>query len=95
MNTYPHARTTIFGSLVVAFVLAAFPASASAKCLSNQQARKAVAAGEAVQLSAVRGKVRGEIVKARLCKNGQNYVYRITVLTKKGKVKKVRINANR
>lgn len=67
--------------------------TAEAQCLNKQQTRKAVQDGKALQLSAVRGKVRGEIINAKLCRNGARYYYRITVLSKKGDVKTLKVNA--
>lgn len=88
-------RTTLLAPVFIAFTLMASDAMAEAKCLNKKQTRKAVQAGEAVQLSAVRGEVTGEIVKAKLCKKGEKYHYQITVLSKEGAVKKIKVDATR
>jgi len=84
-------------ALVVALLLVATvsvaPAAAAGKCLSNEQARKVIERGEAVQFSAVRKKVQGEILKARLCKKGAGYAYEVTVISKNGAVKTRTIDA--
>ncbi|MCW2307883.1 PepSY domain-containing protein [Rhodobium gokarnense] len=80
-------------SVLLVLMVAGLPAAASAECLNHEQARRAVARGEAVSLSVVRHKARGEIVKARLCKSGRRYFYRVTVLSRKGKVRVQRIGA--
>ncbi|MBN9669690.1 hypothetical protein JF539_05025 [Labrenzia aggregata] len=67
---------------------------AEAACLSQSQARQVVASGKAVPLGAVAGRAGGEIVKAKLCKQGGGYVYVLSVL-KGGKVKTVKLNASR
>ncbi|MBB4305047.1 hypothetical protein GGD81_004115 [Rhodobium orientis] len=85
---------TALVSMLLAVMLAALPAAADAKCLTNKEARQVIARGDAVRLSSVRQKVRGEIVKARLCQSGRRYFYRVTVLSKKGKVRVQRIGAS-
>ncbi len=88
-------RTTL-SAITLAGVALTVPAmSAQAKCLNKKETRKVVQNGDALPFSAVRGKVRGEIVKARLCKKGKKYYYDITVLSKKGDVKKVKVDAAR
>lgn len=69
-------------------------APAHAACLSQGEARQAVASGQAASLGSVAGSVGGEIVKAQLCKQGGGYVYRLSVL-KNGKVTTVTVNASR
>lgn len=72
--------------------LAVMPAEAA--CLSQAQARQAVASGKAAPLGSVKGRVGGEIVTAQLCQQGGGYVYVLSVL-KDGKVTKVTVNASR
>ena len=67
---------------------------AHAACLSQSQARQAVASGKAAPLGSVAGRAGGEIVKAQLCQRGGGYVYVLSVL-KGGKVTKVTVNASR
>ncbi|QFT33135.1 hypothetical protein K1718_19975 [Roseibium porphyridii] len=79
-------------ALLIVFFAAVTPASAA--CLSQAQARDAVASGKAAPLGAVAGRAGGEIVKAQLCQQGGGYVYKLSVL-KGGKVTTVTVNASR
>ncbi|MES0879602.1 PepSY domain-containing protein [Roseibium sp. SCP14] len=81
----------IFAFLILTF-LAVLPAEAA--CLSQAQAREAVASGRAAPLGSVAGRAGGEIVKAQLCQQGGGYVYVLSVL-KGGKVTTVTVPANR
>ncbi|CTQ45591.1 MULTISPECIES: PepSY domain-containing protein [Stappiaceae] len=81
----------IFALLILTFAVIA---PAQAACLSQSQAREAVASGKAAPLGAVAGQAGGEIVKAQLCQQGGGYVYLLSVL-KGGKVTTVTVNANR
>ncbi|CTQ60380.1 MAG: hypothetical protein RIE06_27270 [Roseibium album] len=81
----------IFAFLLVTFA-AVLPAEAA--CLSQAQAREAVASGKAAPLGSVAGRAGGEIVKAQLCQQGGGYVYVLSVL-KGGKVTNVTVNASR
>jgi len=58
---------------------------AHAACLSQADARAAVASGQAKSLASVQGQAGGEIVKAQLCLENGRYVYRLSVLVN-GKV---------
>ncbi|MCX2723444.1 PepSY domain-containing protein [Roseibium salinum] len=78
---------------VIILTLAAV-APAQAACLSQAEAREAVASGRAVPLGSVAGSAGGEIVKAQLCQQGGGYVYVLSVL-KDGKVTTVTVNASR
>lgn len=80
------------GALLLALgLLTAAPAAA--ECLSAQQARQAVASGDAVRLGAVARRVRGDIVNAQLCRQGGRLVYRLAVMTAGGSVATVVIDA--
>jgi uncharacterized membrane protein YkoI len=81
---------------IIAFLIVTFAviAPVEAACLSQSQARDAVASGKAAPLGAVAGQAGGEIVKAQLCQQGGGYVYRLSVL-KGGKVTTVTVNASR
>jgi len=81
-----------FIALLIVFFTAVLPAEAA--CLSQSQARQAVASGKAVSLGSVASRAGGEIVKAKLCRQGGGYVYVLSVL-KGGKVTTVRLNASR
>lgn len=76
------------------FVVLASLGTASANCLSQAEARTAVANGQAAPLGSVAGSVDGEIVKAQLCQQGGGYVYVLSVL-KNGVVTNVTVNASR
>lgn len=82
------------------FVVASqLPTSAAAKlhCLSRNEQRAAIASGEAVPLAkarrSLRHRVSGELVRARLCREGSHLVYLLTVLPRDGKVRRVTVNA--
>lgn len=79
-------------ALIFLMLVAVVPAQAA--CLSQAEARQAVASGQARSLGSVAGGVGGEIVKAQLCRQGGGYVYRLQVL-KNGKVTPVTVNASR
>ena len=81
-------------SLALIVLLLASIAPAHAACLSQAEARQAVASGKAAPLGSVAGRAGGEIVKAQLCQQGGGYVYRLSVL-KSGKVTTVTVNASR
>lgn len=69
-------------------------APAAAQCLSQGEARQAVASGQARPLGSLKGQLGGEIVKAQLCKQGGRYVYRVSVLVN-GQVKTKTIDAGK
>lgn len=69
-------------------------AAAQAECLSQAEARDAVASGKAASLGSLKGAAGGEIVKAQLCVEGGRYVYRLSVLIG-GQVKTVVLPAGR
>lgn len=73
-------------------MMAAVPASA--RCLSQAEARQAVASGQAAPLGSVAGAAGGEIVKAQLCQEGGRFVYRLSVVVG-GAVQTKVINAGR
>ncbi|WP_417684621.1 hypothetical protein [Roseibium sp.] len=68
----------IYQVLIVMLALAPLPAAA--QCLSQAEARDAVASGKAAPLGSMKGAAGGEIVKAQLCIEGGRYVYRLSVL---------------
>jgi len=79
-------------ALLVLTLLTAVPASA--QCLSQGDARQAVASGKAASLGSMKSAAGGEIVKAQLCIEGGRYVYRLSVLVG-GKVQTKVLNASR
>ena len=78
-------------------IVAALPAVASAKCVSQQEARRFVASGQAISLSQAlqNHHVSGKIVRVALCKNpGSGPFYRLAVLGPGGRLNNVVIPAN-
>jgi uncharacterized membrane protein YkoI len=67
------------------------------RCLSRDQQRAAIADGRAVPLASAlrtqRRRVPGEVVRARLCQEGERLIYRLTVLARDGKVKRTTVDA--
>lgn len=66
-------------------------------CLGKEQQRAAITSGRAVHLTvalrAARGRVPGEVVKARLCESPKGLLYLLTVLARDGKVTRLRVDA--
>jgi uncharacterized membrane protein YkoI len=66
-------------------------------CLSPDERRAVIAAHKAVPLAqamhVVKAKLRGEVVKARLCRQEKGLVYVLTVLARDGKVTQARVDA--
>jgi uncharacterized membrane protein YkoI len=66
-------------------------------CLTPDERRAVIAAHKAVPLAqamhVVKAKVRGEVVKARLCRQALRLVYVLTVLAQDGKVTQARVDA--
>ena len=66
-------------------------------CLSQEEGRAAIAAHKAVPLAhamlVVKGKLRGEVLRARLCRQELRLVYVLTVLARDGKVTQARVDA--
>ncbi len=74
-----NARSFVFlVGLSIAILLGG--AAAQAACLSQSEARAAVANGQARSLGSLAGSVGGEIVRADLCKEGGRFVYRLSVV---------------
>lgn len=88
-------RRTLAG-LAVALGTLALVHPASAACLSPQQTRAAVAAGEAVRLATAlrRAGIDGEAVNAVLCGSPGAYVYQVQVLGPDGSLRQVNVPAS-
>jgi len=79
----------------------AMPGSAGAaerkSCLSPEERRAVIGAHKAIPLAramhVVKTKVRGDVVKARLCRQELRLVYVLTVLARDGKVTQARVDA--
>jgi uncharacterized membrane protein YkoI len=72
-------------------------ASAAGACLNRDQRRALIASGHVVKLSTairhVHRHLRGDVIRAQLCRSKRGYVYLLTVLTRSGKVKRARVDA--
>lgn len=85
-------------ALTLLLALGAGPAVAQGvACLSPAERQQAVSAGQALPLAQaqrnLRADQRGEVVNARLCRAGGNLVYLLTVVDRRGKVMRARIEA--
>jgi uncharacterized membrane protein YkoI len=87
-------------ALALVLTVAAGPAAAaeSGACLTQEQRRAAVATHRAIPLARavrdVRSHLTGaEVVRARLCYQGEDLVYVLTVLARDGKVIRASVNA--
>ncbi len=69
-----------FSVFVTLLVFEGVTLSYAQSCLGPSQQRKAVASGAARPFGAIASKVRGELVNARLCKQGGGLIYVVTVL---------------
>jgi len=94
----PKALFLLFVAAVTASPLGnAARAADPLRCLSPEQRRAAIANHQAVPLGramrAVRGRVGGDIVRARLCEGAGGLVYLLTVLARDGKVTRATVDA--
>jgi uncharacterized membrane protein YkoI len=66
-------------------------------CLSRNEQRSAIASGHVISLAQARRSLhqrgKGELVRARLCRDGGHLVYHLTLLPRDGKVQRVTVNA--
>jgi len=66
-------------------------------CLSQKERRAAVEDGSAIRLSAaihaIRNRMPGTVIRARLCRGAEGLVYVLTVLAHDGKVARIAIDA--
>ena len=93
-------RVPSFLLLAVAMA-AALPGMAAAgerkSCLSPEERRAMIGTHKAIPLAramhVVKTKVRGDVVKARLCRQEQGLVYVLTVLARDGKVTQAPVDA--
>jgi uncharacterized membrane protein YkoI len=90
--------TSLLLGLGMALALPGVAAAAERKnCLSADERRAVIAAHKAVPLvhamHVVKAKLRGEVVKARLCRQERGLVYVLTVLAQDGKVTQARVDA--
>jgi uncharacterized membrane protein YkoI len=68
-----------------------------ARCFTREQQRAAITEGKAVPLSValrnLRRRMPGELVRARLCQEGDRLIYLLTVLPRDGKVRRAVVDA--
>ena len=87
----------LLGLALTALLPGAASAAERKSCLSPDERRAVIAAHKAVPLAqamhVVKAKVRGEVVKARLCRQAPGLVYVLTVLAQDGKVTQARVDA--
>jgi uncharacterized membrane protein YkoI len=66
-------------------------------CLSKKERRAVLATGQVIKLSAalrsVKAKRGGDVIKARLCKGPNGFVYVLTLLARDGKVTRTTVDA--
>ena len=100
INIIPGLKSLTQGVAFVAVVgaasLTATP-EAHAACYSGSQARSIVASNGLTPLGQVVSSIRrdgAEVTDARVCTVGNGYVYRLTVVTRNGRVKQMNVNAN-
>ena len=95
-------RAMIAAAVAMGFLASVGSASAAndaprRACLTKAQQRAAVGSGHAVRLvtaiRALRHRVPGAVIKARLCRNGKGLVYVLTVLAHDGKVTHASVDA--
>jgi uncharacterized membrane protein YkoI len=86
-------RRTCLVAILAAVILAGAAEPSSAACLSQREARRAVASGEALRLSEITGSVEGDIVNAELCDRRGRLVYQLAVIRGGGKVATVVVDA--
>ena len=89
---------TLLLALALGIAVPAVAGAAERKsCLSPDERRAVIAAHKAIPLvqamHVVKAKLRGEVVKARLCRQEQRLVYVLTVLARDGKVTQARVDA--
>ena len=74
----------------------AVPSEPTAACLNDRDLRRLVENRTVVApiaaIRTARAEVVGEAVGARLCRDGGDYVYRVTVLTKDGRIVRVGVD---
>lgn len=94
----PAATLAKAGVILFGLALCAGPAAAQVNCLNPADRRAAVAGGQALPLAQaqrnLRPEQRGEVINARLCRAGGNLLYLLTVVDRRGKVTRVRIEAS-
>ena len=85
-------------ALVLAAAASDMAGAAERNCLSQEPRRAAIATHKAVPLTramrAVKARIAGEVVNARLCQREKGLVYVLTVLARDGKVTEAMVDAS-
>ena len=89
-----------FAAIFLAISILPVTASAATRtprgCLNQSQQKAAIKNGRAITLArtlaVVRKRAPGDIIQARLCRERGTLVYVVTVISRKGKVVRVRVN---
>jgi uncharacterized membrane protein YkoI len=84
--------------LVVLPPMSLASAAERSRCFSRNEQRAAIADGRAVPLAtalrSLPNRVRGELVRARLCQDNERLMYHLTVLPRDGKVRRATVDAS-
>jgi uncharacterized membrane protein YkoI len=91
------ARRFALAALIILSVAPARAAELAHACLDQKERRAEVESGRVVRLDtalrAVRSKMPGTLVRARLCRGNDGLVYVLTVLARDGKVAQLTVDA--
>jgi uncharacterized membrane protein YkoI len=91
------ARRFALAALIILSVAPARAAELAHACLDQKERRAEVESGRVVRLDtvlrAVRSKMPGTLVRARLCRGNDGLVYVLTVLARDGKVALLTVDA--
>ena len=91
------SATLLFGLALGTAVPGSTMAAERKSCLSPDERRAFSVAHKAIPLThamhVVKSKLRGDVVKARLCRQERGLVYVLTVLARDGKVTQARVDA--
>lgn len=94
---FRHFGRTALLAAAVAVAVVLHSGAAVAGCLGGNEARSVIASGEVLPMGrivgALRQRYRVDVVDGQLCEGGGGYVYRLTILTPRGKVRKVTVDA--
>ncbi len=92
-------RIPLIGLLAIALLRPAVPAisaepiAAESGCLTASGIQEALQTGHALRLAEIRRKLKGDIVRADLCRNSGKLAYFVTILSPEGTVRRVTIDA--
>lgn len=75
-------------------IVATAGAPVDSSCLSATAIQDALVSKQAIRLADVRHKLKGDIVRADLCRSNGKLAYLVTVLTPEGGVKRVSVDAS-